>query len=474
MLGLNSPPYSGLTSMHNVLGDYFRCPEHPVEFSVLNPLSEDRGFFSFGPNVCCYGRACGSVSSDVAKAYCHDLYAEVQFKGSGIRLPFDPRETIDNLLYERYMPTLSPAGGRVYKKGIKNAVREAYYLLRPLLPVPVRKHLQRAHLNDWQSIPFPKWPVDTTVDTLLEQLLTLRIKTGGGKAVPFIWFWPDGATAAAIVTHDVETEKGVILSSCVMDTDESYGIPSSFQIVPEHRYNVTQTYLKTIRDRGFEVNVHDLNHDGRLFNNWSDFKHRVTEINRYGREFGAVGFRSAVLYRNQDWYNFLDFEYDMSVPNVAHLDPQRGGCCTVMPYFIGKVIELPVTMTQDYSLFNILNDCSLNLWKQQSELIRRRHGLLSVIVHPDYLDSEHTLAVYRELLAFLADLNKTQHVWIPLPKEVNKWWRERSEMTLSFRQERWQIEGAGSERARVAFACLNGDRLTYTIQSNVQPSDATG
>ena len=59
----------------------------------------------------------------------------------------------------------------------------------------------------------------------------------------------------------------------------------------------------------------------------------------------------------------------MSVPNVAHLEPQRGGCCTVMPYFIGDILELPLTTTQDYSLFHILGDYSIALWKQQIELI---------------------------------------------------------------------------------------------------------
>jgi len=71
------------------------------------------------------------------------------------------------------------------------------------------------------------------------------------------------------------------------------------------------------------------------------------------------------MYRNQDWYDSFDFSYDMSAPNVAHLDPMRGGCCTVMPYFIGKILELPVTTSQDYTLFHMLNDYSIDLWKQQ-------------------------------------------------------------------------------------------------------------
>src|SRR6185436_14464232 len=114
----------------------------------------------------------------------------------------------------------------------------------------------------------------------------------------------------------------------------------------------------------------------------------------------AQGFRSAVLYRNVDWYDALEFSYDMSVPNVAHLDPQRGGCCTVFPYFVAKILELPVTTTQDYSLFHIINDYSIDLWKQQIALIRKNHGLISVIIHPDYIIETRARRVYTDLLGY--------------------------------------------------------------------------
>ena len=96
------------------------------------------------------------------------------------------------------------------------------------------------------------------------------------------------------------------------------------------------TFLNSIRDRGFAVNIQDLNHDGRLFKSHAEFLARVAKINSYAEQYGAEGFRSAILYRVEKWFGALKFAYDMSVPNVAHLDPQRGGCCTVMPYFIGR------------------------------------------------------------------------------------------------------------------------------------------
>ncbi len=52
-----------------------------------------------------------------------------------------------------------------------------------------------------------------------------------------------------------------------MDIDDAYGMKSSFQVVPERRYEVTPAYLDSLNKRGFEVAVQDLNHDGRLYKN---------------------------------------------------------------------------------------------------------------------------------------------------------------------------------------------------------------
>jgi hypothetical protein len=156
----------------------------------------------------------------------------------------------------------------------------------------------------------------------------------------------------------------------------------------------------------------------------------------------------------------------MSIPNVAHLDPQRGGCCTVMPYFIGNMIELPVTCTQDYSLFHILGDYSLSLWKQQVDLIRTNHGLISILVHPDYVMEPRAQAVYRQLLEYLAMLRDQASLWTPLPGEVAEWWQQRSQMHLVHDAGHWRIEGAGNERAHIAYACLSDGEVTYTSDAS--------
>jgi hypothetical protein len=229
--------------------------------------------------------------------------------------------------------------------------------------------------------------------------------------------------------------------------------------------------LDEIRARGFEICVHDLNHDGRLFSDHAQFLNRAKRIRQYQVEFGAKGFRSAVLYRNADWFGALDFSYDMSIPNVAHLDPQRGGCCTVFPFLIGNIVELPVTTTQDYSLFHILGDYSTRLWREQISIIRAKHGLMSFIIHPDYIIREKARKIYTELLLYLAELRAKGETWIALPMEVAAWWRMRNQMEIVGENGCWRIEGEGSERADLAFAVLENDSIVYEVgrQANEQP-----
>jgi hypothetical protein len=138
-----------------------------------------------------------------------------------------------------------------------------------------------------------------------------------------------------------------------------------------------------------------------------------------------------------------------------------------MPYFVGDMLELPVTTIQDHSLFHVLNLHSLELWKQQAEMILNKHGLISFIVHPDYIISERAQKAYKSLLQYLSTLRKERNLWFALPGEVNRWWRQRDKMTIIKDGSKWLIEGAGRERAVLAFATLEGDRLIYKLSERV-------
>jgi hypothetical protein len=262
----------------------------------------------------------------------------------------------------------------------------------------------------------------------------------------------------------VETSEGRDFTPQLMDLDESYRLKASFQVIPEKRYEVPDEYVQEIRNRGFEFNIHDLNHDGHLYQQREEFLRRAKKINEYGHRYNAMGFRAGAMYRNLDWYDAYDFSYDMSVPNVAHLEPKRGGCCTVFPFFVGKILELPLTTSQDYSVFHILNDYSIGLWKQQLDLIRQRNGLMSFLAHPDYLDNHRTRKVYDSLLDYLRQMIARDGIWAVLPGDVDRWWRARSQMRLVSRGNNWEIMGPGKERARLAYAVLDGGRLVYELE----------
>jgi hypothetical protein len=444
--------------------DRYRCPESYANFVLNGRLSERPGFFRFGAEVLCHGStSSGHPAAQIGEDPLYDALADVVIdRDSQLRLPFDLTAIVDHLRLEEYL--------RHSHDGLVTSPQErwfwhAYRLLRPALPVAIRKHLHRLYLRGWDKLPFPRWPVDRSVDHLLETLLALVLRAHAVDRIPFIWFWPAGARSCAIVTHDVETLAGRNFCSHLMDLDDAAGIKASFQIVPEQRYPVPPSFLRDLRERGHEINVHDLNHDGHLFADRERFRRRAEQINRYRRDFGARGFRAGNLYRNAQWFDALEFSYDMSVPNVAHLDPQRGGCCTVLPFFIGDVLELPLTTTQDYTLFHILNSYSLDLWKRQIALVTEQHGLLSFNIHPDYVIEKRARAVYQALLSHLAQLRADGHLWIALPREVDDWWRQRSQMKVVADGDGWRIEGEGCDRARLAFASLAGDRLVFTMDA---------
>jgi hypothetical protein len=447
--------------MNQAFRDYFRCPDSAVEFRLGGPLREESGFFRFGSSVDCYGQSHLTSPAAEYKRELEDVARAVKTDDRRVTLPFDPDQIAKNLRFESYTGQTNPNHTNF---GGSNVIRAMYYLGRPAFPIHFRRILQRIRLQGGTQTPFPHWPVDRTVDRLFEELMKAAIKSRRGAPVPFVWFWPDGAPAAAVVTHDVETEIGRDYCSRLMDIDDEFGFKCSFQVVPEKRYEVPQSFLEGILRRGFEVNVHDLYHDGNLFRDRAEFLVRAEKINHYVKQFNATGFRSGALYRNLHWYDSFEFSYDMSVPNVGHLDAQTGGCCTVMPYLVGKILEIPVTVTQDYSLFHILRTYSTELWEEQCRLIIEGHGLISAIVHPDYIISKKANNTYRRLLSHLAYLREKLFVWTALPGEINKWWRTRAALSLVFDGRTWQIEGAGSERARVAYAHLVDNRLKYSFE----------
>ena len=444
----------------SALVDYYRCPPDLAPIGTRHELSSRDGFFKFGDAIA-FGRVVGEQPAAYATDPLRNVAVDVTNTAGQVCLPFNLTEVTSNLREERYRQN---GYNFLQKSTTASAVQRLYYQIRPFMGVGVRKHLQKVRLRGWDKIPFPRWPVDRSVDALVEGAMALVLKAQGQSSIPFIWFWPEGAPACGMMTHDVEGQAGLDFCDELIDIDDAYAIKSAFQLIPEGREDAWRRTAERLRRRGFEVNLHDLNHDGRLFADKESFLRHAKRINDYTREFGCDGFRSGAMYREQGWFGAFEFAYDMSVPNAAHLEPQRGGCCTVMPYFVGNLLELPLTTVQDYTLFHILNDYSTTLWREQIGLIRKHHGLISVITHPDYLIGRREQQVYVELLRYLAELRERDGLWLALPGEINRWWRNRQQMTLTRSGDEWTIEGPDSHRARVAHATLEDGRLVYRVE----------
>ena len=410
----------------------------------------------------------GAVSANWEQGFQHPL---AQF----FRLPDDLKglapsaeaallaQRLDDWRFERY-PELS--SGRPPQPPA--ALSRVYYSVRDLLPVSLRRSLQRWYLRDWASLSFPRWPVDTSVEDLLDRELIGLLDANSMAEVPFVWFWPQGASWAGLLTHDVETEAGLALLPDILDLNEARGIPASVQLVAEERYRLTSALVAGLRARSVDVNLHGLDHHGNLFASRETFSRQARRLNQYLAEYNLAGFRSPCMYRNLEWLGELNLSFDMSVPNVAHLEPQRGGCCTVFPYFAGRLLELPLTTTQDYSLFYLLRDHSIRLWEQQIEMITARHGLVSLIAHPDYLETPRARQTYGSLLDLLAQRARQERGWMATAAQINRWWRLRQQMRIVPQSGGWRIDGPGADSAVLAFACRQAAGLTFRLASPPQ------
>jgi peptidoglycan/xylan/chitin deacetylase (PgdA/CDA1 family) len=220
------------------------------------------------------------------------------------------------------------------------------------------------------------------------------------------------------------------ISSALADVDESYGFRSSFNFVPE-KYWVDESLLDELRERGFEVGVHGLNHDGKLFSSQREFERRAARINAHARDWGAVGFRAPFTHRNPEWMQVLDVEYDASFFDTDPFEPIPGGTMSIWPFMCGRFVELPYTLVQDHTLLVVLGERSPRMWLDKVDFIARWNGMALVNVHPDYMRDPRHLGVYEQFLSAMARFGVDSErammgamsYWHALPRDVARWWR---------------------------------------------------
>jgi hypothetical protein len=297
----------------------------------------------------------------------------------------------------------------------------AFYRLRRAIPRRVQLALRRALINHRRMPEFPAWPYDESVRDLLAALTAILASPGQG--IRFRWFWPGGARAALALTHDVESAQGLRNALRIAELEAARGLVSSFNVVKSW-YEIDRGVLGELVARGFEVGVHGVWHDRSLFSSRAEFESQQELLREAAEQFGAVGFRSPATYRVPEWLAELPFEYDCTVPLSDPYEPQPGGCCSPWPYFIGDVVELPWTLTQDHTLFTLLRHRDIDLWLGQVGRLRDAAGLIQALTHPDpgYLGEAANARLYE---AFLDHMAQQSDVWNALPREIARWWRHR-------------------------------------------------
>jgi hypothetical protein len=220
-----------------------------------------------------------------------------------------------------------------------------------------------------------------------------------------------------------------------MKLEEELGFRSSFNFVPE-RYRVSPELLRMLREKKFEVGVHGLKHDGKYYDSKKMFKERVVEINRYLKEWDAVGYRAPSMLHKLDWFHDLSIEYDASTFDTDPFEPYSDGTGTIFPFVIqgttsrSSYVELPYTLPQDHSLFVIMQEKSIDIWKKKLDWIADNGGMALLIAHPDYMNfncrecgnEEYPSKNYQELLEYVKSRYEGQY-WHALPREVARFWR---------------------------------------------------
>jgi glycosyltransferase involved in cell wall biosynthesis len=329
-----------------------------------------------------------------------------------------------------------------------------YFSIKPLLPWSVRVVVRRLFARRKRALAGDTWPI-----------------MPGSEKPPSNWpGWPDGKKFALVLTHDVESRAGVAKCRQVMELEQALGYRSSFSFIPQGDYSISRILRNELTRNGFEVSVHDLEHDGKLFRSRKDFSEKATRINGFLKDWNAVGFRSGFMLRNLEWLHDLQLKYDSSTFDTDPFEPQPDGVGTIFPFWVPRpeppslhsrhsalgprlssfdnggsngsrfsslnhqpsthnhsngYVELPYTLPQDSTLFLLFRERSPNIWLQKLDWVAKHGGMALVNVHPDYVrfDGEQPsprtfpAEFYADLLEYARD-RYGDSFWHPLPKDL--------------------------------------------------------
>jgi glycosyltransferase involved in cell wall biosynthesis len=313
-----------------------------------------------------------------------------------------------------------------------------YYQLKPVVPVSARMAIRRWFARQKRAHVSRIWPI-----------------LPGSERPPENWAgWPDRKKFAFVLTHDVEGPIGVARCRQLMELEKDLGFRSSFNFIPQGDYRVSRDLRDELTRNGFEVGVHDFNHDGKLYQNSRVFADKARQINRYIREWRARGFRSGFMFHRLEWLHQLEVAYDASTFDTDPFEPQPDEVGTIFPFWVPRAnadqrswmtddalsvsdvhhsaargdgyVELPYTLPQDSTLFLLLREQTPEIWFKKLAWIAEHGGMALVNVHPDYtafsdrsveMPRAYPVELYKQLLEHVRSRYAGQY-WHALPQEL--------------------------------------------------------
>lgn len=289
-----------------------------------------------------------------------------------------------------------------------------YYHVKPFIPWRLRMAMRRALARRKVQAYKDVWPIDHVAAR----------KPDGWEG------WPDRKQFAVVLTHDIEGPKGLDRCRQLMELEAKRGFRSSFNFIPEGPYSVSKLLRTDLVSHGFEVGVHDLRHDGKLYSSRADFRQNAERINKYLKEWNAVGFRSGFMHHNLEWLHDVECLYDASTFDTDPFEPQPDGAETIFPFWVngeGKkgYVELPYTLCQDSTMFILLREQNIDIWKKKVDWVAQHGGMVLLDTHPDYINfgtqkpdaNGYPCSFYSELLEYISKTYAGQY-WHALPREV--------------------------------------------------------
>ncbi len=246
--------------------------------------------------------------------------------------------------------------------------------------------------------------------------------------------WPNNKQFALVLTHDVDTRRGQERCLDLMHLEKELGFRSSYFFVPEICKNFLSIHHELKRNK-FEVGIHGLFHDGKLFQSRKIFQKRAVLINHFISKWRVCGFRSPAMHHDLRWIHDLNILYDASTFDVDPFEPQPDGVGTVFPFIVenellGKsYVELPYTLPQDFTIFILMRQENIDIWKRKLDWIAENGGMALMITHPDYMNiegselaiDEYPVEYYLDFLCYIKDRYENQY-WHALPNEIAKFW----------------------------------------------------